>query len=148
MAAKSASPAVKWGFVFKDPFMVRQFKLAGTEESGVLIINQVTEVLATQGTMHSEESSNEDTQGDNDDSDNGDVAMDIDSAKCPEETWLGPEETWLVAPTKASVTEVKVPAPVLLTKPKRTPFFKLHCTAKHVPFLLLGLQVPVQFEQN
>ncbi|KAG6891773.1 hypothetical protein C0995_008627, partial [Termitomyces sp. Mi166 len=75
--------------------MVRQFKLAGTEESGVLIINQVTEVLATQGTMHSEESSNEDTQGDNDDSDNGDVAMDIDSAKCPEETWLGPEETWL-----------------------------------------------------
>ncbi|KAG6884306.1 hypothetical protein C0995_010542, partial [Termitomyces sp. Mi166 len=81
MAAKSASPAVKWGFVFKDPFMVRQFKLAVTEESGVLIINQVTEVLATQGTMHSEESSDEDTQGDDDNSNDGDVAMDVDSAE-------------------------------------------------------------------
>ncbi|KAG6886782.1 hypothetical protein C0995_004764 [Termitomyces sp. Mi166 len=30
--AKSAGPAVKGGFAFKDPFMVRQFKLAGTEE--------------------------------------------------------------------------------------------------------------------
>ncbi|KAG6867342.1 hypothetical protein C0995_005124 [Termitomyces sp. Mi166 len=62
MAAKSASPAVKWGFVFKDPFMV-------------------TEVLATQGTMHSEESSDEDTQGDDDNSNDGDVAMDVDSAE-------------------------------------------------------------------
>ncbi|KAG6859508.1 hypothetical protein C0995_007786 [Termitomyces sp. Mi166 len=46
--AKSANPAVKGGFVFKDPFMVRRFKLAGTEESGALIINQATEVPATQ----------------------------------------------------------------------------------------------------
>ncbi|KAG6871032.1 hypothetical protein C0995_008910 [Termitomyces sp. Mi166 len=47
MPAKSADPAVKEDFVFKDPFMVRQFKLVGMEESGALIINQVTEVLAT-----------------------------------------------------------------------------------------------------
>ncbi|KAG6897000.1 hypothetical protein C0995_010860, partial [Termitomyces sp. Mi166 len=69
MPVQSASPAIKGGSVFKDPFMVRQFKLAGTEESRALIINQVTEVPATQGTMQSEESSNEDAQGDDDDSD-------------------------------------------------------------------------------
>ncbi|KAG6859713.1 hypothetical protein C0995_005152, partial [Termitomyces sp. Mi166 len=141
MPAKSASSAVKGGFIFKDPFMVRQFKLAGTEESGALIINQATEVLATQGTLHSEESSNEDAQGDDNDSNDGDVAMDVDSAKQP-------EETQPVVLTKTMVTEVKAPAPALLTKLKRTPFFKLHCTAEHIPFLLLGLQVPVQFEQN
>ncbi|KAG6886765.1 hypothetical protein C0995_005002 [Termitomyces sp. Mi166 len=139
--AKSAGPAVKGGFVFKDPFMVRQFKLAGTEESRALIINQVTEVPATQGTMQSEESSDEDAQGDDDDSNDGNVTMDIDSAKRP-------EETRPVALTKTTVTEVKAPVPVLLTKLKRTPFFKLHCTDEHVPFLLLGLQVPIQFEQN
>ncbi|KAG6899701.1 hypothetical protein C0995_005154, partial [Termitomyces sp. Mi166 len=105
--AKSAGPAVKGGFVFKDPFMVRQFKLAGMEESRVLIINQVTEVPATQGTLHSEESGKEDAQGDSDDSDGGDVAMNIDSAKQP-------EETWPVAPTKTTVTEVKVPALALV----------------------------------
>ncbi|KAG6886446.1 hypothetical protein C0995_007671 [Termitomyces sp. Mi166 len=99
--AKSANPAVKGGFVFKDPFMVRQFKLVGMEESGALIINQATEVPATQGTMPSKDSTDEDAQGDNDDSDNGDVAMDVDSARCP-------EETWPVAPIK-TVTEVKVP---------------------------------------
>ncbi|KAG6883320.1 hypothetical protein C0995_012460, partial [Termitomyces sp. Mi166 len=43
--AKSAGPAVKGGSILKDPFMVRRFKLAGTEESGALIINQATEVL-------------------------------------------------------------------------------------------------------
>ncbi|KAG6886750.1 hypothetical protein C0995_005240 [Termitomyces sp. Mi166 len=143
--AKSAGPAVKGGFVFKDPFIVRQFKLADTKESGALIINQATEVPAIQGTMHSEESSDEDAQGDDDDSDNGNVAMDIDSTKQP-------EETQPVALTKTMVTEVKAPAPalapMLLTKPKRTPFFKLHCTAEHVPFLLSGLQVLIQFEQN
>ncbi|KAG6871285.1 hypothetical protein C0995_006427 [Termitomyces sp. Mi166 len=143
--AKSAGPAVKGGFIFKDPFMVRQFKLAGMEESGALIINQVTEVPAIQGTLHSEASSDEDTQGDNDDSNDGDVAMNVDSAKQP-------KETQPVVPTKTTVTEVKAPAPVpvpaLLTKLKRTPFFTLHCTAKHVPFLPSGLQVPVQFEQN
>ncbi|KAG6855830.1 hypothetical protein C0995_005844 [Termitomyces sp. Mi166 len=67
--------------------------------------------------------------------------MDIDSAKHS-------EETQPVAPTKTLVTEVEALAPVLPTKLKRTPFFKLHCTNEHVPFLLLGLQVPIQFEQN
>ncbi|KAG6859213.1 hypothetical protein C0995_010632 [Termitomyces sp. Mi166 len=70
--------------------------------------------------------------------------MNVDSAKQP-------EETWPVAPIK-TVTEVKAPAPalapVLLTKPQRTPFFKLHCTAEHFPYLLSGLQAPIQFEQN
>ncbi|KAG6871346.1 hypothetical protein C0995_005761, partial [Termitomyces sp. Mi166 len=131
---KLACPAIKRGFVFKKPFY-------GTEESRVLIINQATEVPATQGTMPSEDSSNEDAQGDNDDSDDGNVTMDIDSAKHP-------EETWPVAPTKTTVTEVEAPAPVLLTKPKRTPFFKLYCTNEHILHLLLGLQVPIQFEQN
>ncbi|KAG6859704.1 hypothetical protein C0995_005318 [Termitomyces sp. Mi166 len=60
------------------------------------------------------------------------VTMDVDSAKRP-------EETWPVALTKTLVTEVKAPAPVLLTKPKRTPFFKLYCTDEHVPFLPSGL---------
>ncbi|KAG6899261.1 hypothetical protein C0995_006484, partial [Termitomyces sp. Mi166 len=101
---KPAGPAIKGGFIFKDPFMVRHFKLAGTEESRALIINQATEVPATQGTMPSEDSSDEDAQGDDDNSDDGDVAMDVDSTK-----W--PEETWPVAPTKTTVTEVKVPAP-------------------------------------
>ncbi|KAG6859672.1 hypothetical protein C0995_005868 [Termitomyces sp. Mi166 len=77
MPVKSARPAIK---------AVRQFKLAGTEESGVLIINQATEVPATQGTMQSEESSNEDGQGDDDNSNDDDVAMDVNSAKHPEET--------------------------------------------------------------
>ncbi|KAG6871121.1 hypothetical protein C0995_008035 [Termitomyces sp. Mi166 len=145
MPAKSAGPAVKGGFASKDPFMVRQFKLVGTEESGALIINQVTEVPATQGTLRSEESGDEDAQGNDDDSDGGNVAMNVDSAKQP-------EETQPVAPIKATVTEVKasVPglAPALLTKPKRTPFFKLQCTAEHFPYLPSGLQVPIQFEQN
>ncbi|KAG6881324.1 hypothetical protein C0995_002290, partial [Termitomyces sp. Mi166 len=105
MPVQSASPAIKGGSVFKDPFMVRQFKLAGTEESRVLIINQVTEVLATQGTMPSKDSSDEDVQSDNDDRNNGDVTMDVDSAKRP-------EETWPVALIK-TVSEVKTPVPVL-----------------------------------
>ncbi|KAG6869774.1 hypothetical protein C0995_000565 [Termitomyces sp. Mi166 len=124
--------------------MVRRFKLAGTEESGALIINQVTEVLATQGTLHSDESGNEDAVGDDDDSDDDDGAMNIDSAKQP-------KETWPVAPIK-TVTEVKAPAlavvPALLTKPQRTPFLKLHCTAEHFPYLPSGLQAPIHFEQN
>ncbi|KAG6858782.1 hypothetical protein C0995_013951, partial [Termitomyces sp. Mi166 len=124
--------------------MVRRFKLAGTEESGALIINQATEVLATQGTLHSEESGDEDAEGNNDNSDSGDGAMNIDSAKQP-------EETQPVALIK-TVTEVKAPAsalaPVLPTKLQRTPFLKLHCTAEHFPYLLSGLQAPIQFEQN
>ncbi|KAG6898532.1 hypothetical protein C0995_009381, partial [Termitomyces sp. Mi166 len=145
MPATSAGPAVKGGSIFKDPFMVRQFKLAGTEESGALIINQATEVPATQGTLCSEESGDEDAQGDDDDSDGGDVAMNIDSAKQP-------EETRPVAPMKATVTEVKALAPglapALPIKLKRTPFSKLQCTAEHFPYLLSGLQVPIQFKQN
>ncbi|KAG6892327.1 hypothetical protein C0995_004317, partial [Termitomyces sp. Mi166 len=100
--AKSASPAVKGGSISKDPFMVRHFKLVGTEESGALIINQATEVPVTQGTLHSEESGDEDAEGDDDDSDSGDGAMNIDSAKQP-------EETQPVALIK-TVTEVKAPA--------------------------------------
>ncbi|KAG6863284.1 hypothetical protein C0995_007519, partial [Termitomyces sp. Mi166 len=73
-----------------------RFKLAGMEESGVLIVNQATEVPATQGTLHSDESGNDD------DSDDDDGAMNIDSTKQP-------EETWPVAPIKM-VTEVKAPA--------------------------------------
>ncbi|KAG6886598.1 hypothetical protein C0995_006517 [Termitomyces sp. Mi166 len=103
--AKPARPAVKGGFIFKDPFMVRRFKLVGTEESGALIINQATEVLATQGTMPSKDSSDEDMQGDNDNSDNGDVAIDIDSAKHPEET----QPVVLIK----TVSEVKAPVLVV-----------------------------------
>ncbi|KAG6871137.1 hypothetical protein C0995_007852 [Termitomyces sp. Mi166 len=142
--AKSVSPAVKGGSIFKDPFMVRRFKLVGTEESGALIINQAIEVPATQGTLHSEESGDEDAEGNVDDSNGSDVAMNVDSTKQP-------EETQPVAPIK-TVTEVKAPAsalaPSLPTKPQRTPFLKLHCTAEHFPYLLLGLQAPIQFKQN
>ncbi|KAG6885516.1 hypothetical protein C0995_009253 [Termitomyces sp. Mi166 len=112
---KSARPAVKGGSIFKDPFMVRQFKLVGTEESRVLIINQATEVPVTQGTLQSGESSNEDSnnnedgQGDDDNSNNDNAAMDIDSTKHP-------EETQPVALTKTMITKVKtlvlVPVPV------------------------------------
>ncbi|KAG6870331.1 hypothetical protein C0995_013720, partial [Termitomyces sp. Mi166 len=58
-------------------------------ESGALIINQVTEVLVTQGTLHSDESGDEDAEGNDDDSDGGDGAMNVDSTKQPEETWPG-----------------------------------------------------------
>ncbi|KAG6886450.1 hypothetical protein C0995_007656, partial [Termitomyces sp. Mi166 len=111
----ASKPAIKGGFVSKDPFMVRQFELVGTEESGVLIINQVTKVTVTQETLQDEESSdedndkdgndNEDGKGDDDNSDNDDATMDIDSGKCL-------EETQPTAPTKAMVTEVEAPAPV------------------------------------
>ncbi|KAG6870089.1 hypothetical protein C0995_015290 [Termitomyces sp. Mi166 len=137
--AKSVGPAVKGGSIFKDPFMVRRFKLAGTEESGALIINQVTEVPAIQGTLRSDESGNKDAVGD---SDNNNGTMNVDSAKQPEET----------RPVALIVTEVKAPAsavvPALPTKPQRTPFLKLHCTAEHFPYLLSGLQAPIQFKQN
>ncbi|KAG6859499.1 hypothetical protein C0995_007880 [Termitomyces sp. Mi166 len=142
--AKSVSSAVKGGSIFKDPFMVRHFKLAGMEESGALIINQATEVPVTQGTLHSDESGDEDAEGNDDNSNGSDVAMNVDSAKQP-------EETRPVALIK-TVTEVKTPAsalaPMLPTKPQRTPFLKLHCTAEHFLYLLLGLQAPIQFKQN
>ncbi|KAG6899033.1 hypothetical protein C0995_007349 [Termitomyces sp. Mi166 len=142
--AESVGPAVKGGSVFKDPFMVRHFKLAGTEESGALIINQVTEVPATQGTLRSDESGDEDAVGDDDDSNDDDGAMNVDSTKQPEET--------RPIVLKKTVTEVEAPAlavaPALLTKLQRTPFLKLHCTTEHFPYLLSGLQAPIQFEQN
>ncbi|KAG6886345.1 hypothetical protein C0995_008423 [Termitomyces sp. Mi166 len=107
---KSTTSAVKGSFIVKDPFIVRQFKLVGTEESSVLIINQVTEVPATQETLQDEESSNEDSnnkdgKGNDDDSDNDDATMDIDSAKHP-------EETQPTAPTKVTVTTIKAPVSV------------------------------------
>ncbi|KAG6870590.1 hypothetical protein C0995_011996, partial [Termitomyces sp. Mi166 len=155
-----------WGLSAPVKSAVRQFKLVGTEESSALIINQVTEVAATQKTLQDKDSSNEDNDkdgndneggkgddddsnndnsdndnSDNDNSDNDNAAMDVDSGKCL-------EETQPTAPTKATVTEVKAPAPVPLTKPNKMPFFKLSCTSKHVPFLLMGLQVLIQFQQN
>ncbi|KAG6895411.1 hypothetical protein C0995_012715 [Termitomyces sp. Mi166 len=64
---------------------VRQFKLAGTEESGVLIINQVTEVAAGKDTSNkydNNEDGNDDEggKGDDDNSDNDNAVMDVDSA--------------------------------------------------------------------
>ncbi|KAG6856525.1 hypothetical protein C0995_005633, partial [Termitomyces sp. Mi166 len=52
-----------------------------------------------------EESGDEDAEGDNDDSNGGNGAMNVNSAKQP-------EETWPVAPIK-TVTEVKAPASAL-----------------------------------
>ncbi|KAG6883933.1 hypothetical protein C0995_011224, partial [Termitomyces sp. Mi166 len=65
-------------------------KSAGTEESGALIVNQVTKVAATQETLQDEDTSNKDEnnkdsnddeggKGNDDDSNNNDAAMDIDS---------------------------------------------------------------------
>ncbi|KAG6900985.1 hypothetical protein C0995_002962, partial [Termitomyces sp. Mi166 len=105
---KSTVSAIKGSFIFKDPFMVRQFKLVGTEESRALIINQATEVSATQETLQDEDSSDENDKDGNDNednSDNDDAAMDVASAKCP-------EETRPTVPTKATVTKVKALAPV------------------------------------
>ncbi|KAG6870510.1 hypothetical protein C0995_012486 [Termitomyces sp. Mi166 len=99
-------PIVTLASPVAGPSTARQFKLEGMEESGVLIINQATEVPATQGTLHSEESGDEDAEGDNDNSDGSDVAMNVDSAKQP-------EETWPVALIK-TVTEVKAPALALV----------------------------------
>ncbi|KAG6886408.1 hypothetical protein C0995_008123, partial [Termitomyces sp. Mi166 len=93
---KSTVFVIKRGFIFKDSFMVRKFKLVGTEESGALIINQATEVAVTQETLQDDESSdedkdedgndNEDFKDDDDNSDDDDTAIDIDSTKHPEET--------------------------------------------------------------
>ncbi|KAG6901192.1 hypothetical protein C0995_015562 [Termitomyces sp. Mi166 len=75
-AALTAKPAKKGASVAKDPFMIRHFKLAGTKESGMLIINQVTEVPASrvvgemQKTLRSDNDTsnkdNEDGEGEND----------------------------------------------------------------------------------
>ncbi|KAG6901311.1 hypothetical protein C0995_013822 [Termitomyces sp. Mi166 len=110
---KFAGPAIKGDFIFKDPFIVRQLKLADTEESGVLIINQATEVALTQETLdkNKDKDNNDDENGknNNDNSDDDDAAMNIDSAKRP-------EETWPMAPTKAAVTEVEALVLVPLIK--------------------------------
>ncbi|KAG6901016.1 hypothetical protein C0995_002237 [Termitomyces sp. Mi166 len=92
--SSASKPAVKGGFISKDPFMVRQFKLVGTEESSALIINQVIEVAVTQETLQDKDSSdkdnnedsNDDEGGKGDDSNDDDAAMDVDSGKHPEET--------------------------------------------------------------
>ncbi|KAG6898801.1 hypothetical protein C0995_008322, partial [Termitomyces sp. Mi166 len=82
---KSAGkPAVKGSFVFQDPFMVRRFKLAGTEESSALIINQATEVTAGKDTSNEDDNvedsnDNEGGKGNDDNSNDNDAAMDIDS---------------------------------------------------------------------
>ncbi|KAG6871635.1 hypothetical protein C0995_002054 [Termitomyces sp. Mi166 len=130
--------AIKGGSVFKDPFMVRQFKLVGTEESSALIINQVTKVAAgkltsaaTQETLHSEEDSgnknNNDDSNNNDDNDNEggkdndddsnndkNAAIDIDSGNLDAKILkpLHPGETQPMAPTKVMVTDDVAPAPV------------------------------------
>ncbi|KAG6900990.1 hypothetical protein C0995_002801 [Termitomyces sp. Mi166 len=64
-------PTEKGASVAKDPFMVRCFKLAGIEESGVLIINQAMEVPAskvvgtdTQKTFRSYDNTGDDGNGD------------------------------------------------------------------------------------
>ncbi|KAG6887002.1 hypothetical protein C0995_002438 [Termitomyces sp. Mi166 len=87
----TGKPAIKGGSVIKNPFMVKQFKLAGTEESGVLIINQVTEVsagkvtsAATQETLQSkEDTGNEDNndKGNNNNKGNDDnnATMDVNT---------------------------------------------------------------------
>ncbi|KAG6901051.1 hypothetical protein C0995_001403 [Termitomyces sp. Mi166 len=161
---KSAvKPAVKGGSVFKDPFIVRQFKLVGTEESSALIINQATEVaagkvtsIATQETLQSEDTGdkndndkdsndNEDDdkggKDDDDDSDNdNDAAMDSSNLDVKISKVLHSEETQSMAPTKVTVTDVVALAPVPPTKLNKTPFFKLSCISKHVPFLPTGLQ--------
>ncbi|KAG6858541.1 hypothetical protein C0995_015822 [Termitomyces sp. Mi166 len=67
---KSARPAVKGSSIVKDPFMA-------------------TEVAPTQETLQDEESSdknNKDGNDNEDNSNNDDATMNIDSAKCPEET--------------------------------------------------------------
>ncbi|KAG6873249.1 hypothetical protein C0995_001269, partial [Termitomyces sp. Mi166 len=83
---KSARSAIKGSSIVKDPFMVRQFKLAGIEES-----------------ENKEGNDNEDGKGDDDNSNDDDVTMDVDSAKRP-------EKTRPAAPIKAMVIKVKVPA--------------------------------------
>ncbi|KAG6887353.1 hypothetical protein C0995_015874 [Termitomyces sp. Mi166 len=122
---------IKGGSVFKDSFMVKQFKLVSTKESGALIINQVTEVSAgkvastvTQETLQSEEdtgnendndkgSNNNEDDGeggkDNDDNSNNDnnAAMDIDSGSLDVKILktLHPKETWPTVLTKVTVTD-------------------------------------------
>ncbi|KAG6898742.1 hypothetical protein C0995_008624, partial [Termitomyces sp. Mi166 len=104
---KSAGkPAVKGGSVFKDPFMVRQFKLAGTEESGALIINWATEVaagkvtsIAIQETLQSEDTGN---KNDNDKDSNDNDATNVDSSNLDAKILkvLCHEETQPMVPTK------------------------------------------------
>ncbi|KAG6871117.1 hypothetical protein C0995_008061 [Termitomyces sp. Mi166 len=116
---------------------IRQFKLAGTEDSGALIINQVTEVaagkvtsVATQETLQDEDTSNKDDNNNDgnddkggkdndDDSDNNNTTMDVDSGILKV---LHPEERQPIAPTKATVTEVIAPAPVGLCTLFNSPF--------------------------
>ncbi|KAG6860313.1 hypothetical protein C0995_012811, partial [Termitomyces sp. Mi166 len=97
---KFARLAIKGGFVFEDPFIVRQFKLTDTEESKTLCDEEFSNK-----DKDKDDNDDEDGKNGNDDSDNDDAAMDVDSAKHL-------EETWPMVPTKAMVTEVEVPVPV------------------------------------
>ncbi|KAG6871422.1 hypothetical protein C0995_004812, partial [Termitomyces sp. Mi166 len=125
---KSAGkPAVKEGSVFKNPFLVRQFKLASTEESATEVAAGKVASAATQETLQSEEdtgndkgsNNNEDedegSKDDDDDSgDDNDAAMDVDSGSLDAKILktLHSEETWPMVPTKVMVTDDVVPAPV------------------------------------
>ncbi|KAG6859914.1 hypothetical protein C0995_002006 [Termitomyces sp. Mi166 len=105
---KSVSkPAIKGGFIFKDPFMVRQFKLAGTEECGALIINQATEVTGDEDTSDKDENDQDSNDNEGGKGNNDNAAMDIDSSKRPEE--MQP-----TVPTKTMVTVDAAPVPVPL----------------------------------
>ncbi|KAG6903168.1 hypothetical protein C0995_002711 [Termitomyces sp. Mi166 len=116
---KSAGkPAIKGGSAFKDSFMVRQFKLAGTEESEVAA-GKVTNVV-TQETLQDKDTSNKDGnnedsnddeggKGNDDNSDDDDATMDINSGILKV---LCSKETQPMAPTKVMVTEVIAPVPV------------------------------------
>ncbi|KAG6897690.1 hypothetical protein C0995_010277 [Termitomyces sp. Mi166 len=92
-ATSTVKPAKKGILVIKDLFIVRHFKLAGTEESGTLIIIQVTEVsvgkvtsTTKQETLQNDEDTSdkndEDGKGDNDSegNNNDDGTMDIDTS--------------------------------------------------------------------
>ncbi|KAG6898998.1 hypothetical protein C0995_007498, partial [Termitomyces sp. Mi166 len=125
--------AIKGGSVIKDPFMVRQFKLVGTEKSGVQIINQATEVAAgkvastlTQETLQSEEDtgdennndkgSKEDEDEDEDDEDGDDdnnATIDVDSGSLDVKIskMLHPKKTQPKASTKVMVTDDIAPVP-------------------------------------
>ncbi|KAG6859676.1 hypothetical protein C0995_005806 [Termitomyces sp. Mi166 len=77
----TAKPAKKEDSGSKDPFIVRHFRLTDTEESGMLIINQATEIPARN--LRSDDNTgnedNEDNKGEDDGDDNGDGGDDDDS---------------------------------------------------------------------
>ncbi|KAG6872060.1 hypothetical protein C0995_013442 [Termitomyces sp. Mi166 len=145
---KSAGkPAVKGGFVIKDPFMATEVaagKVASTVTQETLQSEEDTgdENNNDKGSNNNED--DDDYAGDND----NDAAMDIDSGSLDVKISkvLHPEETQQKASTKVMVTDNVVLMP--LTKPNKTPFSKLACTSEHILFLSMELLVPIQFQQN